>query len=58
MANQKKEEVYRSKISRTRGDKVFDAVCAVMMVALCLIVAYRLIQRPLLYYYRRGFVCA
>lgn len=40
MANQKKEEVYRSKISRTRGDKVFDAVCAVMMVALCLIVAY------------------
>lgn len=24
MANQKKEEVYRSKISRTRGDKVFD----------------------------------
>lgn len=32
MANQKKEEVYRSKISRTRGDKVFDAVCAVMMV--------------------------
>lgn len=40
MARRKREQAYRNRIARTRGDKIFDATCAVVMVVLCMVVLY------------------